>query len=210
VQHIAFLFDTEPEKPCNLHVALKTLIAPVLNETASYGRLREIPAVGRYITNDSQSSGKMKTNSEVAQQKDTADSQTAQKILAITLAFNEASGNSDAAAIAALFTEDGLFVTDRGPVYGREAIQKWYEDLFQQLKIKKHVGIPDQGCPHTIGTTGNEVWENGEWSETIQLESGDLIEMKGYWSTIDRRESDDWKIRMLTVNVTPAPVPETK
>ena len=121
----------------------------------------------------------MKTNSEVAQQKATVDPQTAQKILAITLAYNEASGNSDAAAIAALFTEDGLFVTDTGPVYGREAIQKWYEDLFQQLKIKKHVGIPDQGCPHTIGTTGNEVWENGEWSETIQLESGDLIEMKG-------------------------------
>ena len=48
-------------------------------------------------------------------------------------------------------------------------------------------------------------WENGEWSETIQLESGDPIEMKGYWSTIDRREGDDWKIRMLTVNVTPAP-----
>jgi hypothetical protein len=34
--------------------------------------------------------------------------------------------------------------------------------------------------------------------------------MKGYWSTIDRREGDDWKIRMLTVNVTPAPAPETK
>jgi ketosteroid isomerase-like protein len=152
----------------------------------------------------------MKTNSEVAQQKATVDPQTAQKILAITLAYNEASGNSDAAAIAALFTEDGLFVTDTGPVYGREAIQKWYEDLFQQLKIKKHVGIPDQGCPHTIGTTGSEVWENGEWSETIQLESGDLIEMKGYWSTIDRREGDDWKIRMLTVNVTSAPPAETK
>ena len=61
----------------------------------------------------------MKTNSEVAQQKATVDPQTAQKILAITLAYNEASGNSDAAAIAALFTEDRLFVTDTGPVYGR-------------------------------------------------------------------------------------------
>ena len=89
----------------------------------------------------------MKTQSEVAKQKDTADPQTAQKILAITLAFNEAAGKSDAAAIAALFTEDGVFVTDTGPVYGRDAIQKWYEDLFQQLKTKKHVGIPDQGCP---------------------------------------------------------------
>ena len=92
----------------------------------------------------------MKTNSEVAQQKDTVDAQTAQKILAVTLAFNEASGNSDAAGIAALFTEDGLFVTDTGPVYGREAIQKWYENMFQRLQIKKRVGIPDQGCPHTL------------------------------------------------------------
>jgi hypothetical protein len=92
-----------------------------------------------------------------------------QKVLALTLAFNEAAGKSDAAAIAALFTEDGVFVTDTGPVYGRQAIQKRYEDVFQQLQIKKHVGIPDQGCPHTIGTAGNEVWENGEWSETIQF-----------------------------------------
>ena len=152
----------------------------------------------------------MKTNSEVAQQKDTADPQTAQKILAITLAFNEAAGKSDAAAIAALFTEDGVFVTDTGPVYGPQAIQKRYEDVFQQLQIKKHVGIPDQGCPHTLGTAGNEVWENGEWSETIQFESGDPIEIKGFWSSIDRREGDDWKIRMLTYNITPAPPPETK
>jgi hypothetical protein len=50
----------------------------------------------------------METQSEVAQQKDTADPQTAQKILAITLAFNEASVNSDAAAIADLFTETGF------------------------------------------------------------------------------------------------------
>jgi hypothetical protein len=88
-----------------------------------------------------------------------------------------------------LFTEDGLFVTDAGPVYGREAIQKWYEDLFQQLKLKSMLAHPIKVAPHTIGTSGNEVWENGEWSETIQLESGDLIEIKGYWSTIDRRRA---------------------
>jgi hypothetical protein len=45
--------------------------------------------------------------------------------------------------------------------------------------------------------------ENG--GRLFKWESGDLIEMKGYWSTIDRREGDDWKIRMLTLNVTPAP-----
>jgi hypothetical protein len=29
------------------------------------------------------------------------------------------------------------------------------------------------------------------------------VEAKGYWSVI--REGDDWKIRMLAFNVTPAP-----
>jgi ketosteroid isomerase-like protein len=34
-------------------------------------------------------------------------------------------------AIAALFTEDAVFVTDRGPVNGRQAIEKWYTDLYK-------------------------------------------------------------------------------
>jgi ketosteroid isomerase-like protein len=139
-----------------------------------------------------------------AQQKDTADPQTTQKIRAISLAFNDAAEKNDGAAIAALFTEDGVFVTDTGPVYGRPAIAKRHEAVFQQWEIKNHIGKADQDCPHVIGSSGNEVWENGEWSETLQGKSGDPIQIKGYWSAIDRREGDDWKIRMLTVNITPA------
>jgi hypothetical protein len=29
---------------------------------------------------------------------------------------------------------------------------------------------PDQGYPHPLGAGGNEVWENGQWSETIRRE----------------------------------------
>jgi hypothetical protein len=60
-----------------------------------------------------------------------------------------------------------------------------------------------------IGTAGKEVWETGEWSETGQGETGDPIQIKGYWSAIDTREGDDWKIRMLTYNITPASPAET-
>jgi hypothetical protein len=42
----------------------------------------------------------------------------------------QASGwKKPAATIAALFTEDGVVVTDTGPVYGRQPIQERYEDL---------------------------------------------------------------------------------
>ena len=49
-----------------------------------------------------------------AQQKEVADPQTTQNIAAILKAFSEAHMNNDAAAIAALFTRDAVFVTTGG------------------------------------------------------------------------------------------------
>ena len=45
-----------------------------------------------------------------AQQKDLADPQTTQKILALGKAFDEAYSDNDAAAVAALFTRDAVLV----------------------------------------------------------------------------------------------------
>ena len=141
----------------------------------------------------------------VTKEKDIADSQTTQKIRAITQAYDDAVGNNDAAAVAALYTEDAVFVSDTGPIYGRQAIEKWYADVFKAWRVKSHTGKPDGKAPYMIGTDGNEVWETGEWSETGQDENGGPIQIKGYWSAIDSREGDEWKIRMLTYNITPAP-----
>jgi ketosteroid isomerase-like protein len=66
-----------------------------------------------------------------AQQKDVADPQTTQKILANVKAFDEAVNNHDAAAIAAHYTRDAVYVTTEGPIIGREAIQKRFTDLYQ-------------------------------------------------------------------------------
>jgi hypothetical protein len=49
-----------------------------------------------------------------AQQKEVADPQTTQNIAATLKAFSEAHMNNDAAAIAALFTRDAVFVTPEG------------------------------------------------------------------------------------------------
>jgi ketosteroid isomerase-like protein len=46
-----------------------------------------------------------------AQQKDLADPQTTQKILAVVKTLDQGSNNRDAAAIAGLFTRDAVFVT---------------------------------------------------------------------------------------------------
>ena len=65
-----------------------------------------------------------------AQQKEVADPQPTQNIAAILKAFSEAHMNNDAAAIAALFTRDAVFVTPEGPITGRQALQKWHTDLY--------------------------------------------------------------------------------
>lgn len=133
------------------------------------------------------------------------DPKLRQQLDAKIKSYAEAVNSNDATAVAAQFTEDGVFVTDKGPVYGRQAIEKWYADLFRELHNKNFVSKADEYSPHDIGTAGNEVWHNGEWSETIQPEGSEPLHIKGYWSSVAVREGDTWKDRMLTWNITPPP-----
>jgi len=116
-----------------------------------------------------------------AQQKDLADPQTTQKILALMKAVNEAQNNNDPAARVALYTRDAVFVTpDGGPIIGRQAIQKWFTDLYQWWHPKNSIHKVDGDAPHLIGTAGNELWATGEWSETGQGKNGEPIPIKRY------------------------------
>jgi ketosteroid isomerase-like protein len=139
-----------------------------------------------------------------AQEKDAAsDQQATQKIRAISKAYDEAVNNNDAAAIAALYTEDAVFVSDRGLVKGRQAIEQWYADVFKSgWKPKDHIGHPDGTQPHVFGTMA---WEAGQWSETGQDKNGAPVPIKGYYGAVDVRVGEDWKIQMLTYNLTQAP-----
>jgi uncharacterized protein (TIGR02246 family) len=140
-----------------------------------------------------------------AQQTNTPDPQLRQKVLEMAKNFENAWNNNDASALAGLFTEDAVLVNDSGPVYGREAIKKYYADLFQKVHFSNQVSTLDQDSPHLIGGDGNEVWETVAWSATIQAKGGGPIQIKGYASSIAVREGGVWKKRMLTVNLTPAP-----
>jgi ketosteroid isomerase-like protein len=118
------------------------------------------------------------------EQTNTPDPQLRQQLDAKSRKFDEACNNNDAAAVAALFTEDAVLVTDTGPVYGRKAIEKSYADLFQKWRVSNHISKRDQYSPHIIGTAGDEAWSNGEWSLTLQGQDGGPIQLKGYWSSV--------------------------
>jgi ketosteroid isomerase-like protein len=139
------------------------------------------------------------------QQKDTAGPQITEQLKVFSKKVDEAWNNNDAAALAALFTEDGVLLEDTGPIYGREAIEKHYLDVFQKLHFSNHLDKADQNSPHIIGTAGNEAWSNGVWTVTLKGENFGPVEAKGNWSEIYRCEGGTWKKRLDMWNVTPAP-----
>jgi uncharacterized protein (TIGR02246 family) len=136
-----------------------------------------------------------------AQNTNTPDPQLRQKLVEVIGKHADAINKNDAAAAAACFTQDAVYVTDRGPVNGREAIEKWYAELFQKAQFTYYVITIDQDSPHVISTAGNEIWASGGWSSTIKGENFEPRQIKGYWAVI--RVGDDWKIRMLSSNSTP-------
>ena len=147
----------------------------------------------------------------LAQQKDTiVDAQTIQQLHAIGMKSDEAFKKGDAAARGALFTEDAILLGPNGPIYGREAIEKYYADLMQKVHFIDSITKYDKNSPHAIGTDGNEIWESGEWNGTIQDQKGGPIQLKkGYWCSIKIREGDTWKIRLTTSIPAATPSPTT-
>jgi uncharacterized protein (TIGR02246 family) len=155
-----------------------------------------------------------------AQQKDTAGPPVAQQrdLLGSAKAIDEfgdlhrkldeAYDKNDAAAVAALFTEDGLFVGPDGMFSGRQHIEARHAETFQQSPIT------DFNCSREhrhLDAIDNAVWSAGQWASTSQSQTGPVFAW-GCWTAIYVREGDAWKFRMLTLSEHPRPAPpgETK
>jgi|SRR5215469_9223579 len=144
-----------------------------------------------------------------AQQKDAVDPQTLAQLDANGMKYAEAYNNNDAAALAALYAEGAVFITNRGPVYGRDAIEKWYADNFKAVHPKNYSWKEAPNSPRIILTADNILYflptlirSEGEWSVTVQGKNGEAVPAKGYSSVILVREGDDWKIQVDAWNVT--------
>jgi len=120
----------------------------------------------------------------------------------ILKAFSEAHMNNDAAAIAALFTRDAVFVTPEGPITGPASPSEMAHRPVQWWHPKDRITKLD-GPVQLIGTAGNELWATGEWSETGQGKNGEPLPINNHWLCINVRGGDDWKIRLDAWNTTP-------
>ena len=150
-----------------------------------------------------------------AQQKDPADPPIVQQrdLLGVGEAIgefgdlhrklDEAYDKNDAAAVAALFTEDGLFVTPDEMFSGRQQIESRHADMFQRSPTI------DFNCSRErrhLDAIDNAVWSAGQWASTSQSPTGPVFAW-GSWTAIYVREGDAWKFRMLTLSEHPRPAP---
>ena len=65
-------------------------------------------------------------------QQTTPDPQLRQQLLTLAKKFDDAINNNDAAALAALYTEDAVEVTDHGPLYGRRPSRNIMQTYFRK------------------------------------------------------------------------------
>src|SRR5215468_3425896 len=104
--------------------------------------------------------------------------------------FATAFNRQDAAAAAALFSEDGIRVAPQGIIQGRDAIQKDSDKRFQSRFHDLSI------TPLIVRTLGESIWEAGEWTMKI----GDQP-VRGYFAMTLVREGNSFKIRDDTFNV---------
>jgi len=103
----------------------------------------------------------------------------------------------DAAALAALFTADGVFNAPSGAVLkGRDAIEKALAGRIKAGWMKETVTTTDAEM------AGTAVWAAGEYGlvgsgEQAGKQSG------GHFGWVLVRDGDAWRAAMLTANVTP-------
>ena len=131
-----------------------------------------------------------------AQQKDTGDTKIVQQIRALAIEYANAYNRHDAAAVAALFTEDGVRVSGHGESHGRAAIAKLYAKYdFERWNCTDLLKRIDR-----VLTVGNRVIAQGIWSMTYQ-DNGATKPNKsdeGHFSWVLVREGDTWKIARET------------
>ena len=124
----------------------------------------------------------------LAQEQNTVDPEVRQQIEAVHMKFVEAQNKGDAAAIAALFTQDAVQVwyglSEGGLASGQQAIEKRYRETF--------------AAPSPLDSKIVQIYPIG--NDICAITEYKIMTWKGHAVTIYGRDADTWKIRMAYSN----------
>ena len=110
--------------------------------------------------------------------------------------WNEAFNSGDAAAVAALYTEDGVVLPpSHGTVKGVAAIAEFWGGFIS-------AGVKDHDIELLDAQDGGDIaFASGKWRATGSGEDGKALHFEGTIVTIFRRQSDgSWKTCLHTWN----------
>jgi uncharacterized protein (TIGR02246 family) len=115
--------------------------------------------------------------------------------------WEKAAQMKDAAAIAALYTENTMRVTPDGILYGRAAVEKNFAEalkVFSDIKLKlDQVHVVNDGA----------IQSTGMWSGTVQTPNG-AVPANGFWGVTDVKDGGAWKASLDVYNMATPPTPQ--
>jgi ketosteroid isomerase-like protein len=115
----------------------------------------------------------------------TVDPKLRQQIEAIDAKFDEAFNKHDATAIAALYMEDAVLLTQHEVFSGREAIEKYFKSVLEGSSYSDHISKLDQ----VYTAFGVYPWATGTW--TVKSGSHNYT---GFRFQVYLPEGGEWKI----------------
>lgn len=117
----------------------------------------------------------------------------ASQIAAIVKNAQDAYNRKDAAALAASFTQDALYIYPFGILRGRAAIRKHFETEFKEGLHDLRIHLDSDRI------RGNTAWVVGEWSARLRGQNGSERPVHGYLSDVYVRVGHAWKVEVDTV-----------
>jgi ketosteroid isomerase-like protein len=110
--------------------------------------------------------------------------------------WQDAFNKGDTGTVAALYTSDAVEVTPDGIVVGPAAVKERLDQGFKE-GWKKDLVIVATKCD----IEGAVRWSSGSWKQTSPQGSS----VGGFWTAIEVKDGNDWKMQNLTFNQTPPP-----
>jgi uncharacterized protein (TIGR02246 family) len=131
-----------------------------------------------------------------AQQNNKVDPKVEQQIRALAAKYDEAINRHDAAAVASLYTQDGVGQIPESkvsPGHGRQGIEKAYGRWFKGWQVGNYFTTVDR-----VTAVGDEIRSFGKWSDIFKGTEGGTQSFEGHYAWLLVREGDTWKIRRST------------
>ncbi len=135
--------------------------------------------------------------------KDTT-AEDSQAIKAASKQWVDAFNQGDAAALAALYTEEAKLLEPNSPlIVGRDSIQAIFQGFFDTGALELQLTVIE------LSVNGDMAHRVGKYTLTIQPEEGEAISDNGKYVEIWKRENGTWKMDVDIWNTSlPLPVPE--